>query len=178
MTSTPPGSPQPARRILSEVEVVSLHVSPGHNFFGHHGQPPGAHPTLEVDSIRCLAGRGIEGDRFLGFRDNYKGQITFLSEEVLRDVCRRGAWDVASGGVARRNVVTRGIDLNELVGVEFELQGVRFQGTEECRPCEWMNHAIGPGAEELLRGRGGLRARILSDGILRRTARHPSPRKP
>ena len=75
-------------------------------------------------------------------------------------------------------MVTRGIDLNELVGVEFELQGVRFQGTEECRPCEWMNHAIGPGAEELLRGRGGLRARILSDGILRRTARHPSPRKP
>jgi len=64
----------------------------------------------------------------------------------------------------RRNVLTRGVDLPALIGREFELQGVRFVGTEECRPCYWMDHAIAPGAEAWLRGRGGLRARVVSDG--------------
>jgi MOSC domain-containing protein YiiM len=59
------------------------------------------------------------------------------------------------------------VDLNELIGKQFELQGVQFEGVCECRPCHWMNTAIGPGAEDALRGFGGLRARILTGGILR-----------
>jgi hypothetical protein len=47
------------------------------------------------------------------------------------------------------------------------VQGVRFFGTEECRPCYWMDGVFAPGAQEFLRGRGGLRARILTDGCLR-----------
>ena len=47
------------------------------------------------------------------------------------------------------------------------MQGVRFHGTQECKPCYWMDRAIAPGAEKFLKGRGGLRARILSDGTLR-----------
>jgi MOSC domain-containing protein YiiM len=72
-----------------------------------------------------------------------------------------------SPGVTRRNVITAGIDLNSLVGMEFEIQGVRFAGTAECSPCHWMDLVIAPGAERLLHARGGLRARILTDGILR-----------
>jgi MOSC domain-containing protein YiiM len=68
-------------------------------------------------------------------------------------------------------VITRGVDLNELIGQDFEVQGVRFLGTEECRPCYWMDSAFAPGAHEFLKGRGGLRARILNDGLLRSTAR-------
>jgi MOSC domain-containing protein YiiM len=66
-------------------------------------------------------------------------------------------------------VITAGVDLLKLVGEDFEIQGVRFRGTEHCRPCYWMNRAIAPGAEDFLKGRtgGGLRARILSDGIVR-----------
>jgi MOSC domain-containing protein YiiM len=45
--------------------------------------------------------------------------------------------------------------------------GVTFEGTGEARPCHWMNHAVAPGAEEWLKGRGGLRARVLSDGVLK-----------
>src|SRR5262249_43663907 len=52
---------------------------------------------------------------------------------------------------------------------EFELQGVRLFGTEECRPCYWMDRAFAPGAQEFLRGRGGLRAKILTSGRLRST---------
>jgi MOSC domain-containing protein YiiM len=70
-------------------------------------------------------------------------------------------------GAARRNVVTSGVDLNSLIGRRFELQGVVFEGIWECSPCYWMDSAIGPGAEQALRGSGGLRARILTDGTLR-----------
>jgi len=66
----------------------------------------------------------------------------------------------------RRNAFIRGADLPALIGQQFEIQGVRFEGVEESRPCNWMNAALGPGAEEWLRGRAGLRCRILSDGIL------------
>jgi MOSC domain-containing protein YiiM len=75
-----------------------------------------------------------------------------------------------SPSLARRNVITRGVDLNDLIDQEFEVQGVRFFGTEECRPCYWMDRAFAPGTQEFLKGRGGLRARILSDGVLRSPA--------
>src|SRR5436853_6042757 len=71
--------------------------------------------------------------------------------------------------VFRRNVITSGVDLNDWIGEEFEIQGVRFRGIEECKPCYWMDRAFAPGAEEFLRGRGGLRAMILTDGKLRQT---------
>jgi MOSC domain-containing protein YiiM len=120
-----------------------------------------------------VAGRGIRGDRYFDFKDDYKGQITFFSSEVFDEL--RGALAVPdrSPGLARRNVITRAVDLNELIGQEFEVQGVRFHGTQECRPCYWMDRALAAGAEEFLKGRGGLRARILSDGKLRSTARIP-----
>src|SRR5207249_8843571 len=53
------------------------------------------------------------------------------------------------------------------------VQGVRFHGMEECRPCYWMDQAIAPGAHEFLKGRGGLRAKILCDGQLRSNAQLP-----
>ena len=67
----------------------------------------------------------------------------------------------------RRNVLTTGVDLNTLIGQRFTLQGIEFEGVEECRPCYWMDEAIAPGAEDYLKGHGGLRARILNDGVLR-----------
>ena len=146
--------------------VQELFISPGHNYFGHHGQPPGEHVLVEVDAVECVAGRGIRGDRFFDYQANYKGQITFFSIEVFRDVCKLLGVEDRSPGAARRNVVTRGIDLNYLVGRRFMLQGIEFEGVCECKPCYWMDSAIGPGAEQALQGRGGLRARILNDGVL------------
>ncbi len=149
------------------MKVRQLFISPGHNFFGRHQQPPGDHPLIECVEVRCVAGRGIEGDRFFDFKSNYKGQVTFFSAEVFADVCRELGVSGKSPGVTRRNIITAGADLNSLVGVEFEIQGVRFAGTAECSPCHWMNAVIAPGAEKLLHARGGLRARILTDGIMR-----------
>jgi MOSC domain-containing protein YiiM len=157
-------NPQPLDGLL---RVRHLYVSPGHNFFGHHGQPAGTHASEERAEIRCVAGRGIEGDRFFDYKDAYKGQITFFAWEVYRDL--RSALGVRDRppSVFRRNVIVEGLDLNDLVGVEFTLQGIRFAGAQECSPCEWMDQAFAPGAHAALKGRGGLRARILTDGVLR-----------
>jgi MOSC domain-containing protein YiiM len=54
-------------------------------------------------------------------------------------------------------VLVSGIDLNGLIGKAFAVGGVEFSGSEECAPCYWMEEAIGPGAHEWLKGRGGLR---------------------
>jgi MOSC domain-containing protein YiiM len=70
--------------------------------------------------------------------------------------------------VFRRNVIVSDVDLNALIGKEFEVQGITFKGTEEAKPCYWMNQAFAEGAEKALMGNGGLRARILTDGVLRR----------
>jgi MOSC domain-containing protein YiiM len=156
--------------VQHEIEVLHLYISPGHNYFGHHGKPAGEQPILEVPAIECVAGRGIRGDRFFDFKDDYKGQITFFAEEVYRELeASFGVWDHEPGAF-RRNVITRNADLNALIGIEFEVQGVRFVGTGECKPCYWMNQAFHPGAEAALQGRGGLRAKILTSGMLRPTA--------
>ena len=152
---------------MRAVEICHLYISAGHNFVGHHGREPDTHPMIELPEIECVAGRGIRGDRYFDFKDDYKGQITFFSLEVFAEFC--GALQIQgySHAQARRNVITRGVDLNEFIGKEFEVQDVRFFGMEECRPCYWMDGAFAPGAQEFLKGRGGLRAKILSDGKLR-----------
>lgn len=149
-----------------EMELLHLYISPGHNFRGHHGRPPDNHPVLELDQIHCVAGRGVEGDRYFDQEPNFKGQITFFAHEVYRALCEQLGQQDKPPSVFRRNVITRGVDLETLVGREFEVQGVRFFGVESCKPCYWMDQAFGPGAEAALQGRGGLRARILSDGVL------------
>jgi len=147
--------------------IRHLFISPGHNFFGHHGQAAAEHPLCAMTEIECVATHGVRGDRFFDYGDNYKGQITFFAAEVFGEMCRTLGVRDKTSSLLRRHVITDGVDLNHLIGAEFEVQGVRFRGTEECSPCYWMDTAIAPGAEKLLKGRGGLRAVILADGKLR-----------
>lgn len=148
------------------ISIRHLYISPEHNFFGHHEKPAGENPLIEVDQMECVAGKGIRGDRFFDFKENYKGQITFFASEVFDKLCSELEVSDIESGALRRNVITAGIDLNSFIGQTFEIQGVRFEGTTECAPCYWMDQAIVSGAEKWLQGRGGLRARILTDGIL------------
>lgn len=151
------------------VPIVHLFVSPGHNYFGHHGGPAGSHPIHSVPEIECVAGRGIRGDRFFDYRPDYKGQITFFAEEDLLQMWQdlELPAELRDPSACRRNVITRGFHPTRWVGKTFCLQGVQFHGVEECRPCYWMNFGIHAGAETWLKGRGGLRAKIVSDGRLR-----------
>ncbi|MGE9291795.1 MAG: MOSC domain-containing protein [Puniceicoccales bacterium] len=151
------------------IRIRHLFLSPGHNYFGHHGKPAGEHPILPVEEVECVAGRGIRGDRFFDYKPDYKGQITFFAWENLERMWNELDLSEADrdASATRRNVITEGVDLNALIGKEFTLQGIPFLGTEECRPCYWMDGAIHEGAEDWMKGRGGLRAKILGDGWLR-----------
>ncbi len=148
--------------------VRQIFISPGHNFFGRYGKAAGTHPAVEVDKVECVAGMGLKGDRFFGHRPDYKGQVTFFSGEVWRQLQARFNLPAFVPSVLRRNVIVEGDDLNALIGRRFALQGVEFEATEECRPCCWMDQAVAQGAEEWLKGRGGLRCRVLLGGTLRR----------
>ena len=150
------------------IEIVDLYTSAGHDFKGRHGLPRENHAIVGHDTVECVAGKGLIGDRYFGFEDRYKGQITFFSAEVV-DAARQ-EFEVPGfcPSVFRRNVIVRGIELPALVGQEFTLAGIRFEASEECRPCYWMDQALAPGAERFLEGRGGLRARILTSGTLER----------
>ncbi|HEY8932076.1 MAG TPA: MOSC domain-containing protein [Rariglobus sp.] len=157
--------------------IEHLYVSPGHNYFGHHGKPADEHPIIGVPEIECVAGRGIRGDRFFDYKPDYKGQITFFAAEIYDELCATLLPPVSQlsalnaqlppPSAFRRNVITRGADLNSLIGKQFTIQGVTFEGTAECSPCYWMDQAFAPGTEAALKGRGGLRAKILTDGWLR-----------
>lgn len=125
---------------------------------------------VELPEATLVAGQGIEGDRFYGYKQDYNGQVTFFSFEVYEEMCQLFP-DVRHGPeVFRRNVIVSGVNLEQWIGQEFEIQGIRFFGASDCAPCYWMDQAFAPGAEAALQGRGGLRARILEGGVLRRTA--------
>lgn len=146
--------------------IRQIFISPGHNYFGHHGKPPDDYPLVEVPRIDCVAGHGIRGDRFYDYKDNYKGQITFFSLEIFERLTQHFGLTSKSAGVLRRNVIVSGIELNDLIGEEFSIQGVRLRGTGHCRPCYWLDQAFAPGTEDFLEGNGGLRAEIMSDGTI------------
>lgn len=149
------------------MHIAQIYISPGHNFFGHHGKPSDDFEVKIVDEVECVAGRGLKGDRFFDYKEDYKGQVTFFSQEVYQSLCKHfEIWDKPAH-VLRRNILTEGVRLNDLIGEEFEIQGIRFAGTQESAPCYWMNEAFAPGTEDFLKGQGGLRARVLSSGVLR-----------
>ena len=152
--------------VPSSVHIRHIFISPGHNFFGRHGKPAGEHPTVGVPGATCRAGWGIEGDRFYGHRPDYKGQVTFFSWDVYEAAKREFGVAALAPSAFRRNVIIEGADLAALIGARFTIGDVEFLGTEESRPCYWMNSAVAPGVEEWLRGNGGLRTRVLTDGKL------------
>lgn len=166
-------SPSPVRVVSSSCytlpvpTIEHLVLSPSHVYVGHFGKPPGTEPAVERDEVRLLPGHGIDGDRYAAREAGHKKQISFFAMEVLEELGAHFGKAVAPGAV-RRNVFTRGIDLLSLVGKRFTLQGVTFEGVEHCKPCFWMNTAVGDGAEELLKpGKGGLRASIVEGERLR-----------
>lgn len=153
--------------VKSAVIIRHIYISPGHNFFGRHGRPAGEHRIADVQAVQCHAGFGLEGDRFHGYRPDYNGQVTFFAWETYAAVKRALGLPGLRPDAFRRNIITEGMHLNELIGTRFSLGGINFEGMSEAKPCYWMNEAVGPGAEQWLRGQGGLRAKIISDGELR-----------
>lgn len=164
----------PTRRIWNtaitmNIEIRAIYISKGHDFVGRHGKGRLDHGIEKVNTIQCVAGSGILGDRYFDHKEDYKGQITFFDFAVYERIMTQFSLPNLDPALFRRNVITSGVDLNTLIGQRFEIQGLQFEGSEECRPCYWMDESVTPGVHEALKGSGGLRARILTDGVLRVT---------
>lgn len=149
-----------------EVVLKHLFISPGHSYYGRHGKGAMDFPIKEVDRIGCVAGRGIKGDRFFDYKPDYKGQITLFDWEVYERVRDEVVKGELHPRAFRRNVVVQGVDLNDLINKRFRLGDLELTGSCECSPCYWMDQACAEGAHEFLKGRGGLRARIVRGGEL------------
>ena len=157
-----------------EIDVLHLLVSPGHNYFGRPKDGPGGHPTDDLDEIRLVAGKGIVGDRFYGKAAHMDAAVTLLAIEALEAVAADLGMAPFDPLLPRRNVVLRGADVNGLRGSEFALEApdgsaraVLFGG-RPANPCAWLDRMLAPGAHAAFRGRGGLRCRVVADGVLRR----------
>lgn len=153
-----------------KIEIRHLFVSPGHNFIGRHGKEALDHGVEDREEIECVSGSGIVGDRYFDHEQDYKGQITFFDYAAYEAIKDKFDLPEMEASAFRRNAMIAGVDLNELIGKRFTIGEVEFEGSEEAKPCYWMNRACAPGVEEFLRGKGGLRARIRQSGTLRRGA--------
>lgn len=149
-------------------DLLEIWISSGNDFRGRHELGRLDHGISGVSEIECVAGMGLRGDRYFGYKPDFKGQVTFLDADVVEAVREQFSLPDLPSSVFRRNLVVRGIDLAAWVGKRFRFQGVEFEGSEECKPCYWMEEAAAPGVEAFLKehSRGGLRAKVLSGGLL------------
>jgi MOSC domain-containing protein YiiM len=156
------------------IEILHLLVSPGHNYFGRPRNGPADHPTHDLDHAVLVAGKGIVGDRYYGKAAHLDASVTLFGIEALELVAERLGVPVPDPLLARRNVMVRGADLNGLRGQVFSIEAaggddrVVLAGGRPAAPCAWMDRMLAPGAHAALRGRGGLRCRVVEDGTLRR----------
>ena len=122
-------------------------------------------PLARVDEAEALAGRGLAGDRYAAGRGTFSGpgrgyQLTLVEAEVLDEI--QLPWEQA-----RRNIVTRGISLNGLVGRRFRIGSVECVGRRLAEPCAHLEKLARPGLLRPLVHRGGLRADIVAGGVIR-----------
>jgi MOSC domain-containing protein YiiM len=124
------------------------------------------HPVPEVIAV---AGRGLEGDRYFAgegtfYEERKKGQdLTLIEAEAIEGLAGDTGIELGPGG-SRRNVVTRGIGLNDLVGRRFTVGEIECVGRRLCDPCSHLESVTQPGVLKGLVNRGGLRADIVRGG--------------
>jgi MOSC domain-containing protein YiiM len=142
-------------------EVVSIFIAP----------EEGA-PTTEVPEVRAVPGAGLEGDRYflnagtMSKKNKPEREVTLIESEAIEAAARDN--DIELGlGDSRRNIVTRGVPLNHLVGREFNVGETRLRGIKLCDPCGYLESLTAEGVRKALANRGGLNAQILSGGVIR-----------
>lgn len=155
--------PHDARRSLvaTKGSVVSIHIAPA-----------AAAPLVAIEEVRAVPGKGLEGDRYfkgVGTWSNHPGsgrEVTLIESEA-QEALKRDYGIELDCGSTRRNLVTRGIALNHLVGREFRVGPVTLKGTRLCEPCSHLEGLTQKGVKSALVHRGGLRAEVLTGGTIR-----------
>ena len=135
--------------------------------------PAAEAPMQLLEVARARAGRGFDGDRYAAGAGTFSSRagrrpgydLTLIAAEVLDEMAAAGQTLDFAG--TRRNVLTRGIDVNALVGRRFRIGDVLCEGRRLCEPCVHLDRLSGPGILRPLIHRGGLRADVLTDGEIR-----------
>lgn len=146
---------------MTQGKVESIYIAPAKT-----------EPTVSVNEINAIAGKGLEGDRHFDSEgsDNPKHlpkqEATFIEIESLEALKRDHNLDLLPGE-SRRNIVTRNVPLNHLIGKEFKVGEVTFRGIKLCEPCVHLQNMTRQGILAGLAHRGGLFAQILTNGIVR-----------
>jgi MOSC domain-containing protein YiiM len=130
-----------------------------------------AAPTHPVNQAHAIPGVGLEGDRYALRSGTFwkplpDRELTLIEAEAIEALKREYNFELAPGD-ARRNVVTRGVALNHLVGHEFQIGDVKIRGIRLCEPCDHLQRLTGREVIKGLAHRGGLRAQILTPGTIR-----------
>ena len=155
---------------MCEGIVVSIHVA-----------PEASAPMQSITEVRAFPGRGLEGDRYFagtGFyskTSSHGGREVTLIEIETVEALFRGVLNAAgerlgiklTAADARRNIATSGVPLNHLIDREFHVGAVLMRGTRLCEPCKHLEDLTQRGVMSGLIHRGGLRAQILSEGVIR-----------
>jgi MOSC domain-containing protein YiiM len=146
---------------VQQGHIVSMHIAGS-----------AAAPMQSLAVVKAVAGRGLEGDRYfaqIGTYSNYPGSgraVTLIEIEAIKALAREYGVDLAAG-LARRNLVTRGVALSHLVGKTFVVGAVTLRGTRLCEPCLHLERLAAKGAARGLIHRGGLRGEIIAGGTIR-----------
>jgi len=132
--------------------------------------PTARGPMQLLPSVVAIPGAGLEGDRYalkLGtfFKPQPDYELTLIEAEAIEALRNEYGVTLAPGD-ARRNLVTREVPLNHLVGKEFMVGEVRIRGIRLCEPCDHLERLTDKTLIKGLRHRGGLRAQILTEGVI------------
>ncbi|GAB7008540.1 MOSC domain-containing protein [Halorubrum trueperi] len=138
-----------------------------------HTAPEAGAPMEERDRVEAVSGRGLRGDRYFLDRGTYSDsargvsrELSLIERETL-DAVERDYGVAVGQGEHRRNLTTAGVGLNRLVGTRFRVGEVACEGVELCEPCSYLERLLDrEGIHDALVHRGGLRARIVSDGTI------------
>lgn len=129
-------------------------------------------PLHAVDEVQALAGRGLEGDRYAAKSGTYseregaRRQLTLIESEAIEAVKRDYGIEVEPPDT-RRNIVTRGVALNHLLGKKFKVGEVEVRGLKLCEPCRHLENLTQKGVRRAFIHRGGLNAEILTTGTIK-----------
>ena len=140
---------------------------------GLHVAPEAAAAMRSLTEVHAVPGRGLEGDRYFLGTGYYSPQpsrggreVTLIEIETIEVVSSELGLKLSASDT-RRNIATSGVPLNHLVDREFLVGGVRLRGTRLCEPCKYLEGLTRVGVMGGLVHRGGLRAQILTEGIIR-----------
>jgi MOSC domain-containing protein YiiM len=134
-----------------------------------------AKPVIAVDEVMVIEGAGIDGDRYAAKQGTFTKEqeegdagrhVTLIEAEAIEAALEEFGDDFRDGK-SRRNLVTRGVELNELINHRLQIGEVILRGDRHCPPCGHLSRLTATESRKSLKNRGGLRTTVIKGGVIR-----------